>query len=127
MKCESCGTEFEGDSCPKCGLKVQRVMCKDCFKKFYKPYLKDGICPNCYEKEVNTPYKNPFIAILLSIIPGFGHYYLGFNEKGSVYLVMFAFSAFIPFIGWILLPFAYILPIIDAYKMAQRMNTRDNN
>lgn len=124
MKCESCGTEFTGDTCPSCGLKIQKVMCRDCFKKFYKPYLKDGLCPNCYEKEANAPYKNPLVAVILSIVPGLGHYYLGFKEKGGVFLLLFCFSAFIPFIGWILLPVAFLWPMIDAYKTAQRMNLR---
>lgn len=124
MQCESCGTEFTGEACPTCGLKVQRVMCRDCFKKFYKPYLKDGLCPECYELEVNAPYKNPYIALGLSIIPGLGHNYLGLKNKAGVYLLLFGFSIIIPIIGWILLLPAFFWPMIDAYKTAQRMNMR---
>lgn len=125
MQCESCKTEFNGDACPKCGLKLQKVMCMDCFKKFYKPYLKEGLCPDCYEKEVNAPYKNPLIALGLSVLPGLGHDYLGLKSKAGFYFLMFCFSCVVPIIGWIVLPVAYFLPMIDAYKTAQRMNIRD--
>lgn len=124
MQCESCQTEFTGEICPSCGLKIQKVMCKDCYKKFYKSYLQDGLCPICYDKEINAPYKSPLTATLLSIVPGLGHYYLGLKDKGGLYLLMFCLSCVIPIIGWLMLPIAYFLPMFDAYKTANRINNR---
>lgn len=122
MKCESCQTEFTGDACPKCGLKLKKAACKDCMKKFYSTYLTNGLCPECLEKEKHTPHKNPYLASGMSVIPGLGHVYLGLPIKGAMFLAMLGLSIIIPVIGWIMLPFAFLIPIVDAYKTAIRMN-----
>ena len=125
MICEACQTEITTDTCPKCGLKQKKTACKDCFKKFYKDYLNDGLCPICFEKEKTAPYKEPLIALLLSIIPGGGQYYLGQKNKGGFYLGMFFICCIVPVIGWFLLPAAFGVPAGDAYRTAKRMNRMD--
>ena len=125
MKCESCNTELTSETCQNCGLKQQKVMCKDCFKKFYKDYLTNGLCPECFKKEKEALYKSPGTALCLSVLPGLGHYYLGLKNKSGIYLLIFLACVGIPIIGWIMLPFAYLFPFVDAYATAKRMNVMD--
>jgi len=125
MICEACQTEITTDTCPKCGLKQTKVQCKDCHKKFYESYLNNGLCPACYEIEANAPHKSPLLSAMLSILPGLGHFYLGQSGKSGLYLFMFILCFFIPVIGWILLPAAWIMPAWDAYNTAKRMNRLD--
>ncbi len=122
MKCEACQTELTTDTCPLCGLKQKKVMCKDCMKKFYKEFLNQGLCPECLDKEKNTSHKEPLVALALSILPGGGQYYLGQRMKSGVYLCMFSLCGIIPVIGWIMLPVAWIVPAVDAYNTAKRIN-----
>lgn len=125
MICDSCKTDISSDICPNCGLKQERIMCRACMKKFYKNYLKEGLCPECFEKGVQAPYKSPYLALGLSILPGLGHFYLGLKEKGAIFLFMFFLSCIIPILGWLILPIALIFPALDAYKTANRMNRMD--
>ena len=122
MNCEACQTELTTDTCQKCGLKQKKVMCKGCMKKFYTGYLTNGLCPACIESETKAPVKNPYIALMMSIIPGVGHLYLGQPAKSGIYLLMFLLCLFIPVIGWIMIPAAWIIPALDAYNTAKRMN-----
>ena len=121
MQCESCNTEFMGDTCPNCGLKQIKVACGDCHKKFYKSYLKNGLCPECFENELSAPYKSPYTALLLSVIPGLGHYYLGQRDKGAAYFLIFCMSFLLP----IFLPLTYFCPAFGAFLTAKRMNRID--
>jgi hypothetical protein len=66
--------------------------------------------------------KNPTLAAVLNIVPGLGFVYLGNKSKGGIYLIMFFLCCLIPFIGWFMLPAAFIWPAVDARKAAQRMN-----
>jgi len=125
MNCEACKTEITTEICPNCGLKQQKTLCKDCLKKFHKDYLNMGLCPSCFEIEKAAPFKSPSIALVLSILPGLGQYYLGQKDKGGFYLGLFCLCWVIPVIGWIMLPAAVVFPAADAYKTAKRMNTMD--
>ncbi|MGI6587944.1 MAG: hypothetical protein ACOX2N_03995 [Peptococcia bacterium] len=56
------------------------------------------------------------ITIVLSIIPGAGHMYLGLQNRGFVLMSLFFFSAFL--MGWLHLSlFLFILPVIWFYSM----------
>lgn len=98
------------------------IRCKACLKKVEDSTINNGVCPECSEKEAKTPKKNLTLAVLLSIAPGVGHVYLGFPSKGGMFFLMFLFCGFIPILGWIMLPAAFIVPMFDAYNTAKRIN-----
>jgi len=54
--------------------------------------------------------KSPILALILSIIPGLGHFYLGQTKKGIIILLTF----------WLIAP--YIYGFIDSYKLAIKQN-----
>lgn len=83
----------------KCVSPKQKIMCKDCFQKFYKGYLTQGLCPKCFQTEKEAPYKSPVTAFGLSVLPGLGHYYLGLKNKSGIYLLIFLACFGIPIIG----------------------------
>jgi FtsH-binding integral membrane protein len=65
--------------------------------------------------------KSPLIALVLSIIPGFGHFYLGLWKRGIV--AFFCNSTFfITLIGAAFYPIIAILTAYDAYKKALEMH-----
>lgn len=121
MKCEACQTEITTDTCPKCGLKPTKQRCPDCSRKFNKSYLNHGLCPECLTIEKNAPYKDPFVALCLSVIPGAGFRYLGLKQKSGKVLSIFIISA----ITVILPVFVIMFSGIDAYITAKRMNVMD--
>jgi len=121
MNCKSCNTEFQGETCPSCGLDVKKQFCWDCFAMFYEDALTDGICPRCLEKEKSMPKKNAILALILSLCPGFGLMYLGFFSKGFIYFAFFGLSIAIPILGWILIPLTYLVPIADTIITAGRL------
>ena len=71
--------------------------------------------------------RNPFVAGVLSLIPGLGQFYTVQAGKGIVLLLFtaffFALSAIIPFIGIPVLVMLWIYSIYDAWRAAQQMNT----
>jgi len=121
MKCEACQTEFDGEICPKCGLKITKTRCIDCSKKFNSGYLNHGLCPECLEKEKNMPYKSPLTAFLLSIIPSAGYRYLGLKRRADGFLLLFFPSCLILIGPLFLIPFS----AIDSYMIAKRINRSD--
>jgi TM2 domain-containing membrane protein YozV len=71
--------------------------------------------------------RNPFVAGILSLIPGLGQFYTVQAGKGIVFLLFtvffFALSALIPFIGIPVLVMLCIYSIYDAWQAAQQLNT----
>lgn len=71
--------------------------------------------------------RNPFIAGILSLIPGLGQFYTVQASKGIVLLLFTAFffvvSTIIPFIGISVLVMLSIYSIYDAWQAAQQLNT----
>ena len=56
------------------------------------------------------------IACLLSVVPGAGHMYLGYQKLGLEIMTLFFFTLF--FIDWIRISlFIFILPVIWCYSM----------
>jgi TM2 domain-containing membrane protein YozV len=97
------------------------MRCKACLTKTPIEALKNGVCPECYEKEQKIKYKSPTKAVLMSILPGAAHkFYLGQDRKGTAMLVTFLISC-IP-LFWFFLPIAIIVPVVDAYSEAKRIN-----
>lgn len=125
MKCSSCGTEIETDSCPTCGLQQPKTKCKSCLQKFYTSFLINGNCPACDQKEKDLPYKDPMWALILSIVPGLGLKYAGNPGKGAVILMAVLICLWIPIIGWLMIPILWIGSAISAYNTATRANANE--
>jgi len=67
--------------------------------------------------------KNPWVAALLAVFPGLGHVYLGLPAKAMVFFFAWAGSMWgamnvdpMPFA--LMIPFAYLYNIVDAYRSA---------
>ena len=71
--------------------------------------------------------RNPFVAGILSLIPGLGQFYTVQAGKGIVLLLLaalfFSVSALFPAIGIPLLVLLVIYGIYDAWQAAQQLNT----
>ncbi|MBU5436506.1 hypothetical protein KQI42_00720 [Tissierella sp. MSJ-40] len=66
------------------------------------------------------------ITLALSVIPGAGHMYLGYQEKGLILMGSFFFTVF--FMGWLSLSlFLFILPLIWFYSFFDAMHIIDGN
>jgi hypothetical protein len=98
-------------------------------------------CPRCgatasgpYQRSAIRPRKNPFAAAALAVIPGCGHFYLGHNKKGILYLLgigglqFFGFDLDLTVIGAAVgVPMElgggalWVYSIIDAYRTAKHM------
>lgn len=66
------------------------------------------------------------ITLTLSVIPGAGHMYLGYQKKGLVLMGGFFFSIF--FMGWLNLSFLlFILPLIWFYSFFDAFHTLNGN
>jgi len=125
VKCNSCQTEIQHrGTCPNCGLEQPKTRCSNCFRKFYKSYLVQGQCQECYEKELLLKPKNPFIAAILGIFPGLGHLYIGQGERFALYFVLVLFLWFIPVIGWLIALFVWVISILEAFMTASRIKSR---
>jgi TM2 domain-containing membrane protein YozV len=66
------------------------------------------------------------ITLALSIVPGAGHMYLGYQEKGLILMGLFFFSIF--FMGWLSLSlFLFFIPLIWSYSFFDAMHIIDGN
>lgn len=66
------------------------------------------------------------ITLALSIIPGAGHMYLGYQKKGLVLMGVFFFAIF--FMGWLNLSFLlFLLPLIWFYSFFDAFHTLNGN
>ncbi len=62
------------------------------------------------------------IAMALSIIPGAGHMYLGYQKKGLLIMGVFFFTIF--FMGWLNISlFLFVLPLIWSYSFFDTLHT----
>lgn len=78
--------------------------------------------------EIRSDYKlnKKTVALALSIIPGAGHMFLGYQRKGLVIMGTFFFSIF--FMGWLGISiFLFTLPLIWFYSFFDCMHTVDGN
>lgn len=125
MKCSACNTEIETDSCPKCGLQQPKQKCKSCYQKFYTSFLINGNCPTCDKKEKDMPYKSPFLAFFLSIVPGLGLIYVGKKEKGVAIIIAMSICLWIPILGWLMIPLLWMWSAVDAWNTATRTNANE--
>ncbi len=66
------------------------------------------------------------ITLGLSLIPGAGHMYLGYQKKGLAYMGMFFFTIF--FMGWLNLSFLlFLIPLIWFYAFFDAFHTVNEN
>ncbi|MCF6464888.1 hypothetical protein [Clostridium sp. Cult2] len=96
-------------------------------KKFISPEYYEG------DKEMNS--KNIYeikesnkktITMALSIIPGAGHMYLGYQKKGLAIMGAFFFTIF--FMGWLGLSlFLFVLPLIWFYSFFDALHSFNEN
>ena len=81
---------------------------------------------NQYSSAVRTE-KNPAVALILNfLLPGVGQIYNGQAVKGIVLIILDFICiamAILCCIGFIFLPILWIISIIDAYKLAERVNS----
>lgn len=65
--------------------------------------------------------KSKFATIILSFVPGAGHFYLGWMERGLQFMLSFVLSLFL--MEWLSLSlFAYLLPVIWFYSLFDALN-----
>jgi len=66
------------------------------------------------------------IALALSVIPGAGHMYLGYQKKGLILMGLFFFSIF--FMGWLgISMLLFLLPLIWFYSFFDAMHIADGS
>lgn len=102
------------------------MYCKNCGKEIDD---RAEICIGCgiRAREPLAEKKNPAIAALLSfMVVGAGQVYNGEVEKGIIFFfihVLFVLLIFV-LIGIILTPLFWIYVIYDAYKTAEKINSK---
>jgi len=76
--------------------------------------------------EETKNYNKKIITLALSMIPGAGHMYLGYQKKGLVLMGGFFFTIF--FMGWLNLSFLlFLLPLIWFYSFFDAFHTITGN
>lgn len=79
-----------------------------------------------WNSEETKKTNKKIITLALSIIPGAGHMYLGYQKKGIVYMGGFFFAIF--FMGWLNLSFLlFLLPLIWFYSFFDAFHTVNGN
>src|SRR5690625_1839845 len=77
-------------------------------------------------EEESGKYNRKIITLGLSIIPGAGHMYLGYQEKGLIYMGIFFFTIF--FMGWLNLSFLlFLIPLIWFYTFFDAFHIVNGN
>ena len=72
--------------------------------------------------EEDSKMNKKTITMALSIIPGAGHMYLGYQKKGLLIMGAFMFSIF--FMGWLRISFLlFLLPLIWFYSFLDALHT----
>lgn len=108
--CSNCGNEVNMNAvvCTHCGASVSRG--------------------NAYSGD-----KSVGVAVLLSIIfPGIGHFYIGLNQKGMMYIIVYIVSVALIFtfilaiIGGILAFVMWIWALIDVIKSTEALNAGEH-
>ncbi len=78
------------------------------------------------DKEAMKLSNRKIITLALSVIPGAGHMYLGYQKKGLVLMGGFFFAIF--FMGWLNLSFLlFLLPLIWFYSFFDAFHTLNGN
>lgn len=81
---------------------------------------------NNLDPEATKISNKKIISLALSIIPGAGHMYLGYQQKGLVLMGGFFFTIF--FMGWLNLSMlVFILPLIWFYSFFDAFHTLNDN
>lgn len=84
---------------------------------------------NNSETAGNIPYKKlnkKSITLALSVVPGAGHMYLGYQKKGVIIMGAFFFSIF--FMGWLgISMLLFLLPLIWFYSFFDAMHMADDS
>ena len=77
---------------------------------------------NNWNSEETKESNKKIITLALSIVPGAGHMYLGYQKKGLVFMGGFFFTIF--FMGWLNLSFLlFLLPLIWFYSFFDAFHT----
>ena len=105
--CKNCGYELSGDVkfCPSCGT------------SFYGDNGSEVV-------EKRNSEKNIIVAIILSVIlPGLGQFYLGFDHKGSVFLIAYFISLVLIMvvIGFLFCVIIWIWALVDSIQSANAL------
>ncbi len=75
--------------------------------------------------DIDTKINEKTLTLALSIIPGAGHMYLGYQSKGLIIMGAFFFSIF--FMGWLGISLLlFLLPLIWFYSFFDAMHLVDN-
>lgn len=75
---------------------------------------------------IDTKINKKTLTLALSMIPGAGHMYLGYQKKGLLIMGAFFFSVF--FMGWLGISFLlFLLPLIWFYSFFDAMHTVDGS
>lgn len=85
-------------------------------------YNSSDILQNIPEKKLNKKS----IALALSVVPGAGHMYLGYQKKGLMIMGAFFFSIF--FMGWLgISMLLFLLPLIWFHSFFDAMHIADDS
>lgn len=89
-------------------------------------YSNNSTIENNWNTEGTKVSNKKIITLALSIIPGAGHMYLGYQKKGLVLMGGFFFAVF--FMGWLNLSFLlFLLPLIWFYSFFDAFHTINGN
>lgn len=108
--CANCGYELNGNFkfCPECGYD-----------------LSGRVGANRSDVPSVKSEKNMLLSIILSIIfPGLGHFYLGLDHKGIMFLLGYIISAalILLLVGFILIFVVWIWALIDVIQSTNAIN-----
>lgn len=141
--CYNCGEKvsINAVACPKCGAGLTRntnvqkqantkKFCSNCGKEVN---VNAVVCTNCgasvYRGNAYGEEKNVAVAALLSIVfPGLGHFYIGLNQKGIMFIIAYIVSAILILlvIGFLLVIAVWIWALIDVVKSTNALNAGEH-
>ena len=129
---------IEAETVDKEEIPVNDDNVKFCRNCGYKMNENVKFCPNCgydIENKVNKPQNNRSVqvyeeksmvlSVILSVIfPGLGHFYLGLNRKGAIFLLGYVVSAILILliIGFILCTVLWIWALVDVVQSTNALN-----
>ena len=137
--CSNCGAEISINAvaCPKCGAGVSRnnqsqqqantkKFCSNCGSEVN---INAVVCTKCGASITGNAgisgEKSVGLSALLSIIfPGLGHFYIGLNHKGLIFLIVYIISIPLIFliIGIVLAIAIWIWALVDVIKSTEALN-----
>ena len=136
--CSNCGEKvsINAVACPKCGAGLTRTnnvqqqvntkkFCSNCGNEVN---INAVVCTNCgasVSRGNTYGEKSVAVAALLSVVfPGVGHFYIGLNQKGIMFLVAYIVSAILImlFIGVVLVLVVWLWALIDVIKSTNALN-----